>query len=376
MGIRSASRVPVRRLTAGAALVLAMSAAMSGVAVAAPVDITVPLTPAVRVAAVDEPVANAPYGTDVEVAYGGSLTVQFPALGKPGPDTVFQLWFSDSYPSTWTSGFGTSGSNVAPLAVTDVGNDSFRIDIPTLARVGGSPAPHSAYLQVDGLSSPLPQDHEGPQNGLHARLAVTTPGPTSAALASHLALNSALPTVSVGTGGTVRLHLPTSSALYRAGLTSLRSAAITVHHANAGNLSEDWGPAEPITTSVAVNGLSATVQLPANMKDGRYALQVKADRPQLFIATAFLLDVSAPDPAPASTAAAPPAPATEPATSSAPESAAQPEPGTPAAAPALQPDLQVASSGHTWIAWTGIGTALILAAGGAVFLVRRRTSSH
>lgn len=379
-----------RRLAVVGVLTLAFAGPMAA-AHAAPADITVPLTPAPRVGTIAETLPGAPHGFALSAGYGGSVTVHFPSLATPGPETEFSLTFDDGTVSNralpgyhWYFSTQPSSSYVAPLSVTNLGGDAYRIAVPRLNQVDNLARSLTATLEVHNLTTTLPGGTGEPNGeGLNARLAVTVGGPGTSSLPTHLTVEAQLPRVGATIGGVVRLSLPTSSSLYLAGLTSLRDAAISLHRANAGNLEEDWGPAEPIRTSVSSNGEHATIAIPDTVTPGVYALEVRADQPHFFTATAFLVDLSQADPVAASDTATPSAPTT-PSTAAAPiastSAAATSQqiaaPGTVASGTTASPTLQMAGSGHPWIPWTGLGLVVLAVAGGAGFLLRRRASNR
>ena len=51
--------------------------------------------------------------------------------------------------------------------------------------------------------------------------------------------------------------------------------------------------------SVSADGHRATLRIPAGTQTGVYALQVQLDEPQLFVRTAFLVDIAPESAAPA-----------------------------------------------------------------------------
>ena len=269
------SSLTPRRITLIAGLTLALSGAATAPALAAPRTVDVNLSPATsEVAAYVNP-AGDPYEP---IGYGESVTVQFPA--GVTPSGLFVLRFYDDYPSTWSAPpgyedtFSTDASDptAGPLTVTDLGGNSVQIDIPPVTEVDFGPQAHKAELSFT-LDTTIP-GAAGDPNGDNVHFLVSVGGPASVSLPSHLVLSSELPTVAVTAGDSVRLTLPTSSALYVAGLTSLSGADLSLHKANAGNLQEDWGPAEQVGLTVADDGLSATMSVPKSLSGGVYALRV------------------------------------------------------------------------------------------------------
>jgi|tagenome__1003787_1003787.scaffolds.fasta_scaffold20784900_2 hypothetical protein len=373
----SASRSPssrVRRLSTIGGVLLALTAATAGPASAAPSDITVALSPvAPRISTVVKQTPESSTRGDVTVAYGGSLTVQFPPQVAPGPTTEFWLHFYDAnFPPTgplpgqqWNYRKGPADASGGPLTVTDLGGNAYGIQIPPVGMVDGLNNDHTAVLQVDGLSTTVPGGVPVYGDGLDARLYVSTVGPASASITSRLSVTGELPSVAVSAGGTIRLQLPTSSALRTAGMTSLLGTEITLYEANASNKHLD------VVTSVSSDGRSATLRLPADLEPAAYGVWMTLDRPDLYVEGDFPVDISAPveeaGPTPPSTSAAAPVTTPAPATTS-----AQPAPDGVVAAATPRPELRAASNGSAWVAWTGLGVAVVALAGGAGFLVRRR----
>lgn len=279
-------RSPVRALRGSfvAAVVLGAAALGATPALAAPASTSVDLggSPARVVVDYQRPPSG---GANVPIGYGGQLTIQLPPTVTPAAGATFDLDFTDpDYPFTWAaapgfaSSFSTADGAAAPLTVTDLGGNAFRIDIPASSAVDATAPPLEAFLIVSPIATSL-TNSEIPNPQYEVNLDVSAAGPATASVQGDLVVNSYLPDVSASAGSTVDLTLPTSSAQYQAGLTSLAGTTIALNHANAGNLVEDFGPDLQPAVTVSADGLSAGVVIPADTPSGVYALTVQSSQP-------------------------------------------------------------------------------------------------
>ena len=291
------------RAAVAAALTLGIAAVGVPAASAAPGHIAVPLDPTYsRMWIVPEPTTNLGRW-DAWVAYGGTLTVELPSQVVVNPTSSFDLDFRLDYSLNGSpfmatgprhDRFSTTDPTAGPLAVTDLGGNRFQITMPASADVDNVPGqPHLSQLTISDLSSPAERTTEngGGIEDYHAYVDLNPVNAPAVTLTNRLGVVANQNGVTVPAGTTLDLTLPSTSALVQAGLTSLQGTEISFNRANAG-LREDFGPDLPITTTVAADGLSASVVLPAQLPTtDTYALTVRSLGPDLDLSMGILVDI-------------------------------------------------------------------------------------
>jgi hypothetical protein len=217
-----------------------------------------------------------PAFTPVSTEWGGAVVIQLPTWIDASAMTV-TLDLSSTQDGNPTRTYSTTAAPPDQLTVTDLGGESFRVDLPADDAVNG---PYG-MLNFDALDSADPRFMTG--GGVDYALQFTGSGSSVATLAPQImalaplgctSLGGGCPPVEVDAGGKLLLSVPAGSVLRALGLGTLDDMVLALEPEDANG--DPTGDPVMLTDNPALvtvtDSFHATVTIPASTKGGSYAL--------------------------------------------------------------------------------------------------------